>query len=117
MRIVADATAAYAAAGYDTIVDGIILPRFFFQPLRDALRDAGHPVAYAVLRAPLDVCVSRARTREAKPLGDPRVLSRLWQDFAHLGSLEQHAIDIRGKTPDEAADLVAERLQDGLLAT
>lgn len=44
MRIVAAAAAAYAAAGYLTIVDGIVLPRFFFEPLRDGLREAGHPV-------------------------------------------------------------------------
>jgi len=117
MRIVAASACAYAVAGYDTTVDGIILPRFFFQPLRDAFRDAGHRVAYAVLRAPLEVCASRARTREAQPLGDPSVVERLWRDFADLGPLERHAIDIGGKTPDEAADLVAQRLQDGSLAT
>jgi hypothetical protein len=32
MRIVAGAAAAYAAAGFFTIVDGIVLPRFFFEP-------------------------------------------------------------------------------------
>jgi hypothetical protein len=49
MRVVAGAAAAYASAGYFTIVDGIVLPRFFFEPLRDALREAGHAVAYAGL--------------------------------------------------------------------
>jgi predicted kinase len=63
MRIVGGAAAAYAAAGYFTIVDGIVLPRFFFEPLRDALRAAGHPVAYAVLQAPLDVCLSTSAGR------------------------------------------------------
>ena len=85
MRIVGDAAAAYAAAGYFTIVDGIIIPGFFLEPLRDSLRDAGHGVAYAVLRAPLGVCVSRAAGRETQP-------------------------------PAEAADLLAQRLRDGLLA-
>jgi adenylylsulfate kinase-like enzyme len=41
MRIVAGAAAGYASAGYFTIVDGIVLPRFFLEPLRDALRKAG----------------------------------------------------------------------------
>jgi adenylylsulfate kinase-like enzyme len=38
MRIVGDAAAGYAAAGYFTIVDGIISPRWFMAPLRDALK-------------------------------------------------------------------------------
>ena len=49
MRAIADAAAAYAAGGYFTVVDGIILPGWFLEPLRDSLSDAGHPVAYAVL--------------------------------------------------------------------
>jgi hypothetical protein len=32
MRIVADTAGAYAAVGYFTIVDGIILPRSFLEP-------------------------------------------------------------------------------------
>jgi hypothetical protein len=74
MGIVAEAAAAYAAAGYFTIVDGIILPGWFLQPLRDALRDAGHPVAYAVLRAPLSVCAARAQSRQPQRLADASVV-------------------------------------------
>jgi predicted kinase len=116
MRIVAGAAAAYAAAGYFTVVDGIVLPRYFFEPLRDALRDAGHEVAYAVLRAPLAVCVSRAQARADRPLADPSVTERLWHDFADLGPLEAHAIDIDAEDPIEAAALLARRLEDGSLA-
>jgi tRNA uridine 5-carbamoylmethylation protein Kti12 len=117
MRIVADAAAAYAAAGYFTIVDGIIIPGWFLEPVRDSLREAGHPVAYAVLRAPLPVCAFRARSRASQPLGDPEVVERLWHDFADLGPLEPNAIDIGTSSPEEAADLLARRLRDGLLAT
>jgi tRNA uridine 5-carbamoylmethylation protein Kti12 len=115
MKIVASAAAAYAAAGYFTIVDGIVLPRFFFEPLRDALREGGHPVAYAVLRAPLAACASRAGAREAQPLADPVVVERLWHDFADLGPLEGHAVDITEEHPGEAADLLEARLRDGSL--
>src|SRR6266536_2695847 len=38
MRIVAEAAAGYAEAGYFTIIDGIISPRWFFEPLRDSVR-------------------------------------------------------------------------------
>jgi tRNA uridine 5-carbamoylmethylation protein Kti12 len=115
MRIVAAAAAAYAAAGYFTIVDGIVLPRFFFEPLRDAIQAAGHQVAYAVLRAPLAACLSRAERREARPLEDRGVMERLWHDFADLGALEGHRVDLGDDGPEEAAGLVAARLHDGSL--
>ena len=115
MHIVAGAAAAYASAGYFTIVDGIVLPRSFFEPLRDALREAGHAVVYAVLRAPLDVCVARAGSRDSQPLADPRVVERLWRDFADLGPLSRHAIDIEAEDPREAADLLEARIRDGSL--
>jgi hypothetical protein len=63
---------------FDFIRSGFVAPwrresaRFFFEPLRDSIRDAGHEVAYAVLRAPLDVCVARAGARGSQPLADPQ---------------------------------------------
>ena len=115
MRIVAGDAAAYASAGYFTIVDGIVLPRFFFDPLRDALLEAGHAVAYAVLRAPLDVCLARAGSRDSQPLADPHVVERLWHDFADLGPLSPHAVDVDAEDPQGAADLLAARVSDGSL--
>jgi predicted kinase len=116
MRVIADAAAGYASAGYFTIVDGIIIPGWFFEPLRDALREAGHPVAYAVLRAPLPLCRSRALARTSQPPADPAVVDSLWRDFADLGPLEPYAVEIGPAGPEQAADLLAERLEDGTLA-
>jgi tRNA uridine 5-carbamoylmethylation protein Kti12 len=116
MRIVAEAAAGYAAAGYFTIVDGIVIPGWFLEPLSDALRSAGYPVAYAVLRAPLSVCTARALDREGEPLADPDVVEQLWQSFEGLGKLEQNAVDLDGENPGEAADMVAQGLADGRLA-
>jgi tRNA uridine 5-carbamoylmethylation protein Kti12 len=115
MGIVAGAAGGYAGAGYLTIVDGIVLPRFFLEPLRDALADAGHAVDYAVLRAPLATCVARAAERDEGPLGDSAVVERLWHDFAELGALERHAVDLGGEGPEEAADLVAAAVGEGRL--
>jgi hypothetical protein len=53
MGIAAAAAAGYARAGYATVIDGIVLPAWFFRPLRDALQRDGFAVAYAVLRPPL----------------------------------------------------------------
>jgi tRNA uridine 5-carbamoylmethylation protein Kti12 len=116
LRIVADAAGAYAAAGYFTIVDGIIIPGWFFEPLCDSLRAAGHPVAYAVLRAPLEVCMSRAVGRDSQPTADPAIVEQLWQNFAALGPLESHAVEVGTRGSAEVVDLLTERLRAGSLA-
>lgn len=115
MRIVAQAAAGYADANYLTIIDGIVSPRWFFEPLRDSLRATGHPVAYAVLRAPLAVCLARASSRAASRLADAQVIERLWHDFADLGPFETHVIDSGAQAADATADALAERLQGDLL--
>jgi predicted kinase len=115
MRIVAGAASGYAEAGYFTIVDGIVIPTWFFEPLRDALHEAGQTVAYAVLKAPLSVCAERIHDREGGPLVDSAVIEQLWTSFADLGDLERNVIDLEGKTRGEAADLLERRLTDGTL--
>jgi hypothetical protein len=115
MRIVAAAAAGYADAGYLTIVDGIVIPAWFLEPLRRALADAGHEVAYAVLRAPLETCIERAETREGSFLADPEVINQLWQSFADLGELEPNAVELGDGGPEAAADIVAARLEAGEL--
>jgi hypothetical protein len=104
MRIVGDAAAAYAGAGYLTIVEGIVIPRWFLGPLSGSLRAAGHPVAYAVLRAPLELCLARRDEIDAE------VIEGIWREFEDLGELEPHAIDIADATPD----VVVRELTGGL---
>lgn len=115
MRIVAQAAAGYADAGYFTIIDGIVIPKWFLQPLRDSLGAAGHRIAYAVLRAPLAVCVERAEGRALSRLSNAAVIERLWHDFADLGPLEAHVIDSGAQAADAIADELAERLRGDLL--
>jgi chloramphenicol 3-O-phosphotransferase len=115
MDIVAAAAAAYANAGYFTVVDGIVIPRWFLSPLRDGIRAAGHEVAYAVARAPLPICMARLEAREGL-LGDPAAIERLWDEFDDLGELESHAVDVTGRTPDEAATEIERLLAVGRLA-
>jgi predicted kinase len=115
MGIAAQAASGYAAAGYFTIVDGIVIPGWFLEPLRDVLHGAGHRVAYAVLRAPLSVCRARARAREREPLDESGVIERLWQDFADLGDLEPNALEVGERSPEETADLLARLLEEGTL--
>jgi predicted kinase len=115
MEIVGRAASSYADAGYVTIIDGIIAPSWFFEPVRDALQATGHRVAYAVLRAPLAVCVSRAGNRESSRLADPVVVEHLWRGFADLGQLDRHAIDVGDRNAGDIAAELAQRLGAGLL--
>ncbi|HEV3322231.1 MAG TPA: AAA family ATPase [Solirubrobacteraceae bacterium] len=115
MNIVANAASGYTKAGYFTIIDGIVSPRWFLQPARDSLRAAGHTVAYAVLRAPLPVCLSRARARAPDRLSDATVIERLSRDFMDLGPLETHVIDTGAQTAEAVADALNELLQTNRL--
>jgi tRNA uridine 5-carbamoylmethylation protein Kti12 len=116
MGIVAKVAAGYADAGYFTVAEGIVIPRWFFEPLRDQLRAAGHAVAYAILRPSLGACVSRAAGRRQAELADPVVIEQLWNEFSELGPLERHVIDTDDLTARETADTVARRLEAGLLS-
>lgn len=116
MGAVADAAARYAGAGYDTVVEGIVLPRWFLAPLRDRLRGSGLSADYAVLRAPLELCVARAAQRSAGPLADAAAAERVWRSFEDLDEYEGHAIDVDGLSVTEVADAVDARLRDGGLA-
>lgn len=114
MRTVATAAASYADAGYFTIIDAIVSPRWFLKPTRDWLHARGHQSAYVVLRAPLDVCAARLAQRRGGELRDSAVVEQLWREFADLGTLDRHAIDAGGSV-EETAATVAECLRAGWL--
>ncbi|HUB99544.1 MAG TPA: AAA family ATPase [Solirubrobacterales bacterium] len=115
MRIVGEAAAAYAAAGYFTIVDGIVIPRWYLGPLREVFAAADLAVAYAVLRPSLSTCISRIDDREGGPLAEPAVIEQLWDEFAALGEFERNAIEVDDERPEEAADAISRLLGDGKL--
>lgn len=111
MGVVGQAAATYAEAGYFTVIDGIVLPRWFLGPLRETLRTAGFRVVYVVLWAPLAVCTSRVDARELVALPEPEVVPGIWSQFEDLGEFAGHAVDVDGKDPDEVAAIV-----EGILA-
>ena len=115
MRIVAEAAAGYAAGGYFTVIDGIVIPGWYLEPVRDALRETGHEVALAVLRAPMAVCVERVQEREGEPSVEAAVLEQLWQSFADLGEFEANALELDGEGTEEATEILARRLDEGHL--
>ncbi len=116
MKTAAAAAASYAAAGYATILEGIVIPRWTLGVIRETLEAAGVPTAYAVLRAPHSVCAERIHEREGDPdLFEPGVLAAIGSEFDDLGELEPHAIDIADMDAEQAAAAVSARLADGSL--
>ena len=111
MGIAGEAAAAYAGAGYFTVVEGIVLPRWFLTPLRDALRRAGFRAAYAVLRAPLPLCLGRVERRDGAV--DAEDVTKIWSEFEDLGELEPNALDVGECSPEEAANTIEQMLAAG----
>lgn len=117
MGIAAEAAASYARAGYETVLEGIVIPRWTLGVIRETLESAGIPTAYAVLRAPDAVCADRVREREGDPdLFEPAVLAAISSEFDDLGEFERHAIDVAEMDAAGAAAAVAARLAGGDLA-
>jgi predicted kinase len=117
MQIVSDAAASYAAAGYFTIVDGIFIPGWHFETVRDRLHACGIDVAYAVLQPALATAIRRAEARVPRKFSDEAVIVQLWESFRDLGHLERHVIDNDGVTPEQTTAILLEHLRKGALDT
>ena len=116
MQIVGEVAARYTRAGYFTVVDGIVTPHWFFEPLRDELVSAGLRVAYSILRPALPIAIERATIRPDTRLSDRTVIEQLWGGFANLDSaLERHVIDNSGLTAEETVAAIEELLVLGTL--
>lgn len=115
MQAVAAAAAAYADGEYITVVDGIISPRWFMTPLSDALAARGHRAAYAILRPTLARCLARVATRPGSELGNPGVVTQLYEDFTDVGSLETHVIDVEHLAVEQVVAEVTDRFRSGAL--
>jgi tRNA uridine 5-carbamoylmethylation protein Kti12 len=117
MAAVADAASRYAAAGYFTVVDGIISPRWFLSPVRDSIRRRDLAVSYAILRPTLATALERSRSRDSSRLSDPAVVEQLWHEFAELEEpFEQYTVDSSGQSAAATADALDDLLGRGHLA-
>ena len=106
MDIVAGAATSYAQAGYPTIVEGILVPGWFFEPLRDRLRAAGLLVTTIILRPSSATFVRRAQDRATKRLTDVAVIEQIGRGFQELGSLERFVVENEADGAAATADTV-----------
>ena len=110
MQVVGDAAVSFAKARYVTIVEGVILPGWYYEPLVSRIRSEGIEVDTVVLRPSLAACVRRAGNRTSRPLDDQAVIEQLWNGFEDLGDLERVVIDNSAGDPEESADVISARL-------
>jgi predicted kinase len=106
MDIVAGAATSYAQGGYPTIVEGILIPGWFFEPLRDRLLGAGLRVTTIILRPSFATFVRRAQGRASKRLTDVAVIEQVGRGFQELGSLEKFVVENEADGADATADVV-----------
>jgi tRNA uridine 5-carbamoylmethylation protein Kti12 len=117
MQIVSDAAVGYATAGYLTVVDGIFIPGWHFETVRDRLHSYGLDMSYAILRVPLTTAIERARERVPRKFSDEAAITKLWESFQDLGDLERHVIDNDDAPPEKTAAVLFEDLRQGTRRT
>jgi predicted kinase len=113
IRALAAAAAAYAAGGYEVIVDGIVGP-WFFDPWLEAARTQALDLRYIILRPDEVKTVERATARTAPgAMTDESVVRFMWKQFAEMGELEPHAVDSTNESPEATAAALRARLEAG----
>ncbi|HEV2727405.1 MAG TPA: hypothetical protein VGV34_03870, partial [Solirubrobacterales bacterium] len=65
-----------------------------------------------VLRAPLETCVERVRTRPEQRLSEPGAAPLMHEQFADLGEFERNALEVEGMSPAEIANAVEHLLEE-----
>jgi adenylate kinase family enzyme len=113
MGLVGDVAAAYARADYLTIIDGILAPDWFLQPVTDKVRSSGLDVTTVILRAPLEVCLERASSRPSRPLHDRAVVEQLWASFEDLSDVEAIVVETGELDATATAETVLAALGEG----
>lgn len=113
IRAIGAAAEQFAAAGYLTVVGGVIGPWF----LETFLEEVSDPAGYVILRPSAEVAMRRAVTRDVKELTDPEPISDMFNAFSALGDHERFVIDSTLMNVEETTDTVARLLlNDDLVA-
>jgi predicted kinase len=112
MNGLAAGAAAFAEAGYEVFVDGIVGP-WFFDPWKKQAAARGLDLRFVVLRPDEPATVARAVGREGHPMRDAEVVRFMWRQFAELGGLEAHALDSTNQGPETTAAALRARLEAG----
>ncbi len=108
LSAVAAAADRFAQGGFLVVVDCAIGPWML-----DLFRPLNRPLHYVVLRVPPEEAVLRCAARTGDALRDPAIIRDLHRQFAELGPLSAHALDVAGLAPEGVAQAVDEALAGG----
>lgn len=115
LRAALAATARIAAAGYVTVLEGILGP-WFFDLVTDELGGLGLPVYYAMLLPDLATCLERADSRRNEPqhrdaLNDEEPIRTMHEQFARSVDSQMCVLGDSGVNAEEMASAVLYRLE------
>lgn len=113
-----DSIAAHSRLGLNVVVDvghhdEYSQPRGILSEC--ASRLAGLPVLFVGVRCPIEVVMARRRNTGWKVPDDgsiPRPVT-LWQELVHVPGIYDLEVDTSRLSPDECADLICQRLENG----
>lgn len=111
------AASRMCAAGYATVLEGIIGP-WHWDLVLDEVGPVLERVSYVVLRPGLEVCLERAAGRadrdpDRPALRDTAPIRHLWDQFRDLGPFERYAVDTTGLDTPDTVSAVEEALASG----
>jgi predicted kinase len=113
MEALAAGAAAYAAGGYEVLVDGIVGP-WFFEPWRAAAAAKGADLRYVVLIPSERETVARAAARTSPgAMTDPEVVRTMWRAFQQFPPPAGNVLDTTAQSAAETLAALRERLDGG----
>lgn len=114
MEVISKAAFTYAAGGFMTVVDGIIGPWMLGHFRARAMERPDVSIDYVVLRPRRDVALARAQARTASSaLVEEAPILAMWDQFADLGTLNQHVLDTSEEDTTSSVVRVADAVADG----
>jgi hypothetical protein len=63
----------------------------------------------------LGTCIARATARAGDELSKPEVITQLWNDLAHIETLERHVVEVQDQDAESVARTVDSRWRAGEL--
>lgn len=108
VNVLAQAADGYAQGGYLVVVDGVIGPWFL-----SAFRQLSSRIHYVALQIDVESAIARCQTRGGDTLTDAQVISSLHKQLSQLKELSNHALDVRGYSPERTLAAVVAAMRSG----
>lgn len=109
MRVAGETAAAFAKAGYFTVLDGAFLPHLYLPRTIDLLAEHGVETRCVILLPDLETAITRAAMRDLRPLSRRDVITQLWQEFQMSTKFDVYRLEVADKTAQQVAAEISAR--------